>query len=322
MASFNDYLTADGQRIFALMAKGARVTFTKVVLGDGIKKDSVSEVDIKKVINPVITLNIDSVTKSADNKVTIRTVFQNTQARPFFMREKGVYATTDGTDECLVFYANNGALAEYIDVAKTQLIEKIIRTVIAFSESDNINITLNNAASAPPTINTNAGSIKEFIEGTTSTGSPVEGSPASGGSDMDVGSEIIITNNDGEKEVYIYVGGDPFDMDNYLKVYGTRAMVVMHEYIPTSQRVKGSLYLQLGKTRRLIVKIFRKFYNRLPEETDTEDTLLFKQTDIKTTNVDDGNKYRFLCKNISILQQGDSSERLEGKFYFIADSET
>lgn len=319
MASFNDCLTADGQKVFALMARGCKVTFTKVVLGDGIKKDSVSEVDIQKVINPVITLNIDSVTKSADNKVTIRCLFSNTQARPFYMREKGVYATIDGTEEFLVFYANNGALAEYIDVAKTQLIEKVIRTVIMFSESDNINITLSNSAYAPPTINTNATNIQEFISGTTSTGSPVEGSPASGGSDMDVGSEVIITNGDGEKEVYIYVGGDQFDMDNYLQVYGTRAMVVMHEYIPISQRVKGSLYLQLGKTRRLIVKIFRKFYNRLPEETDTEDTLLFKQTDTKTTNVDDGNKYRILCKNLSILQQGDSSERLEGKIYFIAD---
>ena len=320
MASFNDCLTVDGQKMFALMARGCKVTFTKVVLGDGIKKDGVSEVDIQKVINPVITLNIDSVTKSADNKVTIRSVFQNTQARPFYLREKGVYATTDGTDECLVFYANNGALAEYIDVAKTQLIEKVIRTVIMFSESDNINITLSNSAYAPPTIITNATNIQEFISGTTSTGSPVEGSPASGGSDMDVGSEVIITNNDGQKEVYIYVGGDQFDMDNYLQVYGTRAMVVMHEYVPISQRVKGSLYLQLGKTRRLIVKVFRKFYNRLPKATDTEDTLLFKRTDTKTTNIDDGNKYRFSCKNLSTLHQGDSSERLEGKIYFIADS--
>ncbi len=316
MASFNDCLTVDGQKVFALMARGCKVTFTKVVLGDGIKKDSVSEVDIQKVINPVITLNIDSVTKSADNKVTIRCLFSNAQTvRPFYLREKGVYATIDGTEEFLVFYANNGALAEYIDVAKTQLIEKVIRTVIMFSESDNINITLSSSAYAPPTIETNAGSIDEFINGTTSTGSPVVPGP----DDVETGSEIIITNNDGDKEVYIYAGGDPFDIDNYLQVYGTRAMVVMHEYIPISQRVKGSLYLQLGKTRRLIVKIFRKFYNRLPEETDTEDTLLFKRTDTKTTNKDDGNKYRFLCKNLSILQQGDSSERLEGKIYFIAD---
>lgn len=306
MASFNDYLTADGQKILALMTKGARVTFTKVVLGDGIKKDGVSEVDIKEVINPVITLNIDSVTKSADNKVTIRSVFSNTQTtRPFYMREKGVYATTDGTDECLVFYANNGALAEYIDVAKTQLIEKIIRTIIAFSESDNIKITLTGSGGTPPTIDSDSDSIDDFIKDELPD-------------DIEPGTTIIINNN-GDKNIYIYVGGDPFDVNNYLQVYGTKAMVVMHEYIPPSKRIKGSLYLQLGKTRRLIIKIFRKFYRRLPQESDTEDTLLFKQTDTKTTNVDDGNKYRFLCKNLSVLQQGETPERLEGKFYFIAD---
>ncbi len=306
MASFNDYLTADGQKILALMTKGARVTFTKVVLGDGIKKDGVSEVDIKEVINPVITLNIDSVTKSADNKVTIRSVFSNAQTtRPFFMREKGVYATTDGTDECLVFYANNGALAEYIDVAKTQLIEKIIRTIIAFSESDNIKITLTGSGGTPPTIDSDSDSIDDFIKDELHD-------------DIEPGTTIIINNN-GDKNIYMYIGGDPFDVNNYLQVYGTKAMVVMHEYIPVSKRIKGSLYLQLGKTRRLIVKVFRKFYKRLPQETDTEDTLLFKQTDTKTTNADDGNKYRFLCKNLSVLQQGETPERLEGKFYFIAD---
>ena len=307
MASFNDYLTADGQKILALMTKGARVTFTKVVLGDGIKKDGISEADIKSVINPVITLNIDSVTKSADNKVTIRSVFSNAQTtRPFYMREKGVYATTDGTDECLVFYANNGALAEYIDVAKTQLIEKIIRTVVAFSESDNIRITLTGSGGTPPTIDSKSDSIEDFIKDEVQD-------------DIEPGTTIIINNN-GDKNIYIYVGGDPSDVNNYLQVYGTRAMVVMYEYIPPSKRLKGSLYLQLGKTRRLIVRIFRKFYNRLPEPADTEDTLLFKQSDTKTENVDDGNKYRFLCKNFSVLQQGETLERSEGRFYFIADS--
>lgn len=307
MASFNDYLTADGQKILALMTKGARVTFTKVVLGDGIKRDRVSEADIKAVINPVITLNIDSVTKSADNKVTIRSVFSNAQTtRPFYMREKGVYATTDGTDECLVFYANNGALAEYIDVAKTQLIEKIIRTVVAFSESDNIRITLTGSGGTPPTIDSKSDSIEDFIKDEVHD-------------DIEPGTTIII-NNGGDKNIYVYVGGDSSDVNNYLQVYGTRAMVVMYEYIPPSKRIRGSLYLQLGKTRRLIVRIFRKFYNRLPEPADTEDTLLFKQSDTKTENVDDGNKYRFLCKNFSVLQQGETSERSEGRFYFIADS--
>lgn len=432
MASFNDCLTTAGQRIFALMAKGSKVTFTRVVLGDGIKQDGVSESQMTDLINPVVTLNIDSVTKSADNKVTIRSVFSNTQTvDPFYLREKGVYATTDGTDECLVFYANNGVLAEYIDVAKTQLIEKIIRTVIMFSESDNINITMSSSGYSPPTIMTDS-TLEDFIEK---------------GESVEEGSEIIVTNGDGEKEIYVYTGGDPFDMNNYLQVYGTRALVVMHEYIPIEERIKGSMYLLLGKTRRLMVKVFKKFFGKtknLLEITatsqtvngvtftvnedgsvivngtataDTElyvrgtlnisgnyilsgcpsggssttyhlfvktdgttyyddvgnginfapnsyidyikiriesgvtvsnltfypmirpasitddtyepyqeveadvNTLLFQKTTEKTTNVADGNNYRILCKNFSILQPGEDPERLEGKFYLKADSE-
>lgn len=320
MASFNDYLTEDGKRLFALMAKGQRVTFTKVMLGDGINERGIPEAEFKALIKPVMTLNIDSVSKTADNKVIIRSAFHNTQSRPFYMREKGVFATTDGTDECLVFYANNGALAEYIDVAKTQIIEKIIRTIVMFSESDNINITMNKSEYAPPTIITNATTIEEFITGETSTGALVEGSPATGGSGMDAGSEIIITNIEGDKDIYIFVGGDPLNINNYKKVYGTKAMVVMRQFIPTSQRIKGSLYLQLGTTRRLIIRVFRKFFNRLPEPNDTEDTLLFKRTDEKTTNIDDGNKYRFYCKNLSVVKQGENPERFEGKFYLVADS--
>lgn len=120
--------------------------------------------------------------------------------------------------------------------------------------------------------------------------------------------------------IYILVGDNPLDASHYM-VYGAEALVVMREYVPVSERIKGSMYLQLGKTRRLIVRVFKKFFNREHTETDTSDTLTFKQTTEKTTNISDGNKYRFTCKNLSILQQGESPERFEGKLYFVADTE-
>lgn len=116
--------------------------------------------------------------------------------------------------------------------------------------------------------------------------------------------------------VYVLIGDDPLNKNDYVP-YGADGMVIMREYVPISERVKGSLYLQLGKTRRLIVKVFRKFFNREYTYTDTNDTLTFKQTDKKTTNVSDGNKYRFTCKNLSILEDGDASERVDGKIYFV-----
>jgi len=119
--------------------------------------------------------------------------------------------------------------------------------------------------------------------------------------------------------IYILVGSDPLNASHYM-VYGAEALVVMREYVPISERIKGSMYLQLGKTRGLIVRVFKKFYNREYTETDTNDTITFKQTTEKTTNITDGARYRFTCKNLSILAQGDTSERLDGKIYFVADT--
>lgn len=426
MASFNDCLTKEGKKIFALMAKGCKVTFTKVVVGDGIMGGNEKPENMTAVINPRAVLPVDSVVKTADNNVIIRAVFNNVKSAisAFYLREKGIYATIDGEEEYLVFYANNGALAEYIDSARTQLIEKIIRTIITFSDSDNINITLSDSAYAPPTIITGAPTIDDFKEE---------------GNSVEIGSDIIITNKDGEKEIWTYIGGD-----TYVQVYGTKALVIMHEYIPPSERVRGSLYLQLGKTRRLIIKVFHKFFRNLAtisgqtvvrngvtflfngdgsitvtgtaadhtsmiagkvflkanetyvlkggiskdckvdlrcdsarsvmyldadgkgcastggdrvftngnsdatvyvvvrvEGGKTFDyqrvyprvsvvdgnaagdlyTMYFKETTDKTSNVADGNNYRFVCKNMTIMQEGDEEpERLEGKFYFKADT--
>ena len=116
--------------------------------------------------------------------------------------------------------------------------------------------------------------------------------------------------------VYVLIGDDPLNKNNYVP-YGADGMVIMREYIPINERVKGSMYLQLGKIRGLIIRVFTKFYNRLPNNNDDANTLLFKESMTMTTNVDDGENYRFTCKNLSILDDGDVSERLEGKIYFI-----
>ena len=116
--------------------------------------------------------------------------------------------------------------------------------------------------------------------------------------------------------VYVLIDDYPLNKNNYVP-YGADGMVIMHEYIPISKRIKGSLYLQLGKTRGLIIRIFTKFYNRLPNESDDSNTLLFKESMTMTTNIEDGENYRFICKNLSILEDGDSNERMEKKIYFI-----
>lgn len=102
-----------------------------------------------------------------------------------------------------------------------------------------------------------------------------------------------------------------------IKKIGADAMVIMHEYVPVKERIKGSMYLQLGKTRRLIIRVFKKFFNREPDSSDDKETLLFKETTEMTSNVESDLNYRFTCQNMNILNDGESVERKEQKFYFI-----
>ena len=291
MASFKDCLTVDGQSLFASMAKGSRLTFTKIVIGDGIMSSGESEENMKSVISPRCSLPIESVTKTKDNKVYVRANFKSTEASNFYFREKGVYATIDGEHEYMVFYANNGAYAEWIDRGSSQIVEKIIRTIVSFTSSDNINITINNSEYGPPTIQTEYITIEEFEKN----------------NDVDVGTEVILPNGD----IYIYNGYE------YVQIYGAKVFVVMREYIEPINRKKGSLYLQLGKTRRLIIKIFTKYLKMLPPENGDEvNTLYVKEGKTRTDNTKDDGNYRFICKNLHPFQPGEELERFPGELYF------
>ena len=296
MSSFKDYLTADGKRLFALMAKGSKVTFTKMIIGDGIMYQGENESDMKDVISPRCTLPIDSVTKMKDDKVCIRANFKNSDAAGFYLREKGVYATIDGEHEYLVFYANNKACAEWIDKDSSQIIEKIIRTIVAFSSSDNIHITMNSPEYGAPTIKTDYDTIEDFDKN----------------NEVDIGTEVILPNGD----IYIFNGNE------YVQIYGAKVFIVMREYIEPRRRKKGSLYLQIGKTRRLIIRIFTKYLKLLPPpDGDEVNTLYIKEGVERTNNIRDDGNYRFLCKNLNILAKDVDAEKEKvlGDLYFKAD---
>lgn len=233
--------------------------------------------------------------------------------------------------------------------------------------------------------------------------------------------------------IYILIGEDPTLETNWMP-YGAEALVIMKQYIPTAERHNGSLYMQIGNTRRLIIKVFREFfYNLLQisattnvvngvafsivrdivtvsgtasgstiftvgtmklykdtpyklrgcpleagnaaiemrtgetvlisdtgngmEYTPTEDTqvsicisipegwentgkqfkprvtvikgctgvtpytLLIKETTAKTINTVDNNDYGFNVKNLTLLENGDTSVRVRGKLYLVKEKE-
>lgn len=142
MATFKEKLTTKGEQLLAKSLSGeANVTFTKIEMGDG-EVSAALQKNLNAVVHPVVTLDIDSVVKSPDNVINIKGVFTNENlTNGFYFREKGIYAT-DGTTEILFMYGNNGSLSEWINAPGDSVIEKVISSIITFSESDQINATL------------------------------------------------------------------------------------------------------------------------------------------------------------------------------------
>lgn len=144
---FNEFLTTEGERLLAKSIAGtATITFTKMELGDGDR--GTASKNITSLESKRMTLDIYSVQLSGDNHITITSMLKSDNIESgFYYREKAVYAT-DGTTEILFLYGTAGSLAEWIENSKTSVFERTMRTIIAFSEGDNINVTIQGGAYA------------------------------------------------------------------------------------------------------------------------------------------------------------------------------
>ena len=147
MALFNDYITTKGKRMLTGMLAGEveNIEFTRVVLGDGEKKNPEGATE---VISPICDAVIESVVLNDNNVLSITASFTNESIETgFYMKEKGIYIS-DGKEEVLAIYANAGSTASYIEPAASGLIKKVIRSSITFSQADIINVTLKDSGYA------------------------------------------------------------------------------------------------------------------------------------------------------------------------------
>ena len=144
---FNEFLTTEGERLLAKSISGtATITFTKMELGDGDR--GTASKNITSLESKKMTLDIYSVQMSGDNHVTITSILKSENIESgFYFREKAIYAT-DGTTEILFLYGTAGSLSEWVVNSKTSVFERTIRTIIAFSEGDDINVTIQSGAYA------------------------------------------------------------------------------------------------------------------------------------------------------------------------------
>lgn len=145
MATGITYITTEGAILAAKTLEAKTLKFSKFVIGDGTLMDT-SASAIKALTNlasSVLNFDITKISRDTDTQVTVRGLFQNTDAEhSFYLRELGLYAIDPDTNQEILFaYINYGDEAEYINNSIAAKKEHYFDMVITVDNADNVTIT-------------------------------------------------------------------------------------------------------------------------------------------------------------------------------------
>ena len=154
MAAFiNNDITAAGLIVLAKGAAGQKITYTKIVLGDGYLEEGQTPRSLTGVVSPKAVIDITKLKVNTDGTVAVGGIFTNDQTSDgFFYRELGLYAEDPdpAVGEVLYCYGNCGDLAEWIPpTGGATIVEKTIDIVTAIGTATNVTAYIPADAYAP-----------------------------------------------------------------------------------------------------------------------------------------------------------------------------
>lgn len=143
MAAFiNNDITAAGLIVLAKGAAGQKITYTKIVLGDGYLEEGQTPRTLTGVVSPKATVDITKLKINGDGTVAVGGIFTNgDETDGFYYRELGLYAEDPDPEvgEVLYCYGNCGDLAEWIPpTGGATIVEKTIDIVTAIGTATNV----------------------------------------------------------------------------------------------------------------------------------------------------------------------------------------
>lgn len=294
--AFQDYLTVEGERMLAKAAAGYMIRFTKLIMGSGEITNGILERDIKEVITPKHTVDIDGVFLNGNNSVLVAAVFTNAEiTEGFYFREKAIYVS-DGTEEVLAIYGNARDQAEYIDTASFTVIEKRIRSIINLKQSELSHIVLSSSicAVAPITVDI---PLEKYIK--TSKADIIE-----------VGQVLIA-----DREVYTYIGDDPHNEDCYWGCGGRKDILIDLDDI---EKVFNEVFcFRYIMYYNIIEACFRDIYTHEPERIITNTGFTWEDygTEISETEIRD-----LICANCDgedVIYYDGCAEVIEEQYYIV-----
>lgn len=135
--------TNRGKTLQAKAQAGARLNFTRIVVGDG-ELGSSAIADLTNLIRQIQSLSITKLKPLSNGKAVVGTVMSNEGlAAGFYWRELGVFATDPDLGEILYCYGNAGAAAEYIPAGGgPDIVEKAIDVISIIGNAANVTASI------------------------------------------------------------------------------------------------------------------------------------------------------------------------------------
>ena len=161
MATGITYITTQGAILAAKTLESKTLEFSKFAIGDGELVDTSATAikSLTSLANLVLNFDITKISRDTDTQVTVRGLFQNTDAESsFYLRELGLYAIDPDTEQEILFaYINYGDEAEYINNSIAAKKEHYFDMVITVDNADNVTITTD-----PTTVYVTEKDLNEF----------------------------------------------------------------------------------------------------------------------------------------------------------------
>lgn len=135
-------LTNAGQALQTKVLAGAKLTFTRIALGDGqLNGQPISP--LTALISQKATVEVDSVRVVNTSTAQVAGFFSNADiSTGFWWRETGVFAQDPDVGEVLYGYTNAGDAGDYISTVEDNRIEKYIYCSIAVASATTVDITI------------------------------------------------------------------------------------------------------------------------------------------------------------------------------------
>lgn len=112
MSYYGGTITVKGRDLITSLIAGETIEFTRIVVGSGEMPEGVEPIDMEALVNEVARGHLDGADPSRNSVLSLVVEYRNDMngglKTGFWLREFGIYAKTNKSEEVLLYYATLG----------------------------------------------------------------------------------------------------------------------------------------------------------------------------------------------------------------------